>query len=313
MNKTTTAKIEPHIDVADLYHYFDFEQKDFFSEKDIPVTLDKLLDAGIKVLGTTLYFDESFVKTNFYDGVNTFFCWYEELFETTDHLVNIKTVEEISNKDNVINCFYTIEGFECLRSPADFDYFYDLGVRSFGLTWEKDNKYAGGRHGKGQGITRLGKEVLQRMEKRNLIVDIAHLGEKSVMELGEFFNGMIVTTHGNLRSVHQTNHNLRDEEVDLIVERGGVVSLFPLAEDTGHKGTIEEFYHHIEYLGEKWGEDYIAISSDIYPLDEYPFLNNAQDVLILNQIEEYLRTRLDSKAIEKIFYKNWQRVLASAL
>jgi membrane dipeptidase len=90
----------------------------------------------------------------------------------------------VAKPEGKLGYFYTIEGFECLRTPNDFDEFYDLGVRSFGFTWSFDNEYACGRHTKNdRGLTTKGLEVVEHMKaKEKLIVDIAHLSEQSVQD-----------------------------------------------------------------------------------------------------------------------------------
>ncbi len=313
-NEKIIKKVEPHIDIADMYKFFGYSKEDFFSSKDIPVTLSKLKKAGVRVLGTTLYFDEEFLKDSYYDGVLSFYHWYKELFSMTDEIYEIERAADIDPDLDKIATLYSIEGVECFRTLDDFYEFYDLGVRLFGLTWEERNAYACGRHTEDDtGLSAKGSELMRLMSKEDLILDIAHLSENSVKDAAANFDGMIVTTHGNCRSVYETTHNITDEEIDIIVERGGVVSLFPLSEDTGCEGTFEEFFAHVEYMADKWGEDYVAFSSDIYPMEEYPFLGDCKDVLVLNRIEEMLVDRVGKAAVEKLMYGNWMRVLREAL
>jgi len=314
MDKDVSRKVEPHLDIADMYTLFGYTQDDFFSDKDLPVTEAKLRQARVAVLGTTLYFDESFVETNYYDGVIDFFHWYEELFEKSDLLYQITSGDELNGIGDGIACIYTIEGFQCLRRPSDIDHFYQLGVRMFGPTWSDDNAYACGRESaRDTGFSKKGVRTLRRIRDKAVIMDIAHLSRQSVRDLANLFSGMIVSSHSNVRTVQNSPQNLTDDEIELIVERGGVVSLFPLISCTGPNGTFDELYRHLDYIGERWGEDYIGVSSDIYPLDEYPFIENYQDILVLNGFEQYLRTRLEDTQIEKIFYGNWMRVLREAL
>lgn len=309
--------VDPHVDVADIYKYFGHSLDDFFDKNcDAPVTLPKLRQVNIDVIGLSLYFDKSFVKTNFYDGVKDFYNFYQELWSKTDKLHLIKSFRDLTNKpDDRIGFFYSIEGVECFRTPEDFDEFYDMGVRVFGLTWDYENKYAHGRKSKhDQGITNLGKQVIERMNrKERLIIDIAHLSEQSVKDLGRYCNGMIVSTHTNTKAICNTRQNLKDKEIQIIVDRGGVVSLFPLSEDTGPRGTFDELFSHFEHIASKWGIDYVAFSSDIYPSPEYPFCHGYKDILIMKHLQEYLLTKLSKKEVGKVMYENWIRVLKRAL
>lgn len=309
--------IDPHVDVADFYTLNKWRPEEFYRENSPAwATLPKLKATGIDVIGLTLYFDESFVKTNFYDGVKDFYHFYQELLSAGDEMYQIKEAVDFTHKPKGdIGFFYSIEGFECLRTPEDFNEFYDLGVRSFGFTWSYENQYACGRHSKHDfGLTTQGRRVIDLMNTQaKLIVDIAHLSEKSVRDVEKKWPSMIVTTHGNARSIFDTTHNLSDDEISIIVERNGVVSLFPLSEDTGSKGTFDELYEHLDYIASKWGLEYVGFSSDIYPLPEYPFIHNAQDILVGKKWSDYLLTKMSRNEVEQVMWGNWARVLASAL
>jgi len=300
-----------------MYKWFGLSLSDFFAEKsDAPVTLEKIKKAEIDIIGLSLYFDKSFVETTFYDGVKSFYEFYQKILKKTDALYLIKSVKSLENKpDGKIGFFYSIEGFECFRTPEDFDEFYDLGVRAFGFTWTYDNRYACGRASKNDvGITKLGRKVIDKMnKKKRLIIDIAHLSEQSVKDLDKYYRGMIVTTHGNARGAYHTSHNLTDEEIQIIVNRGGVVSLMPLVNDVGPTGTFEELYQHLDYIANKWGLDYVAFSSDIYPDPQYRFCHDYKDILIIKHLYDYLLTRLSKKEVKKVMYDNWIRILASSL
>jgi membrane dipeptidase len=285
-------------------------------KKELWASLPKIKNSEIDVIGLTLYFDESFVKTNYYDGVKTFWDFYQHIFSKTDAFWQIKESKDLVNKpDDRVGYFFSIEGLHCLRSPEDFIEFYDLGVRSVGFTWSCGNDYAGGRDDKvDAGLTLAGLEVVKLMnEKKKIIIDIAHLGEKSARDIEKKWQGMMVTTHGNSRSVFDSSHNLTDDEVKIIVERGGVVSLFPLTEDAGEEGTFEELYRHLDYIASGWGIEHVAFSTDIYPLPEYPFINNAKDITIAKDWSEYLLSKMDHKTVEQVLWGNWVRVLKESL
>ena len=161
MTNKRIQKIDSHVDIADMYRLFKYKQDDFYSDQDLPVTFNKLKTANIKLFGASLYFDKSFVETNFYDGVNECYQWYEKLFSNSSEIKTITNAGEIDEKSNNVNCIYAIEGIQCFRDPEDFEHFFDLGVRIFGLTWEDDNEYACGRSSKNdRGVSRDRKSVV---------------------------------------------------------------------------------------------------------------------------------------------------------
>jgi membrane dipeptidase len=309
--------IDPHIDLADFYKLNHWTKRDFFSE-DSPawVTLPKLQTSGIDVVGFTLYFDESFKQTTFHDGVRSFHHFYQDLLSEQTQLLQITSKIDFKNKPkDKIGYFYAIEGMECFNEPKDFNLFYDLGVRCFSFTWSFDNNYASGRDtNNNHGLTNQGREVLNLMkEQNNLIIDVVHASPKTINDIANAWDGVLVTTHSNASSVHPNLHNLSDEEIDLIVERKGVISLLPLNECTGSHGTFEELYRHLDYIASKWGLEYVAFSSDIYPVPEYPFLENTVDIGVASKWYRYLQTRLSDEEVDKVMWGNWARILSTAL
>jgi membrane dipeptidase len=309
-------KIDSHIDIADMYKLWNYSVEDFLSDNTKPpVTLKKLQDSEIDIAGFSLYFDESFLKTTYKDGVNDFYAFYENIISKTDKLYQIKDKKSLIEKPiDKTGYFFSIEGLECIDSIDDFYEFYKKGVISYGLTWDFTNKYACSRQSKiDSGLSDLGKELLREMSKSPVIIDLAHLSENSVKDADKYFNGMIVNTHSNVRSVWNCKHEMLDEEIQIVVDRGGLISLFPLAEDTGPNGSFEDLVKHLDYVVDKWGDDYVSFTSDIYPLPEYPFLEGYTDISIMSGLEKFLLTRYPRESVEKFLYKNWYRVLNNTL
>src|SRR5690606_13078770 len=141
-------------------------------------------------------------------------------------------------------------------------------------------------------LTSLGKSFVREISKKNIIIDTAHLSDTSFKDLASNFDGMIINTHSNSRTIQPSRHNMTDYEIDVIAERNGVIALFLVAEDVGRDGTFEELFKHFEYIVRKWGIEHVAFCSDIYPLPEYPFVNNAKDIRIMKDLQSFLLTRL---------------------
>lgn len=310
--------VDTHIDIADMYKYFQYSLDDFFVPGSAaPISLEKLFQAGIEIVGATLYVDECFTKsTSVYDGAMEYLSFYKRMMSQTDRLQLIRSsVDLVSKPPGTIGFIITLEGFECCRTRDDFDLFYDHGARIFGFTWNNDNQYACGRDTTNeQGMTAEGLSVIRMMnERKKLIVDIAHLSEQSVRDLDQNFNGMIVATHANSRSIFDSVRNLTDDEIQIVVDRGGVIGLFPLVEFTGPHGTFDDLYRHFEYIASKWGLEYVGFTSDLYPIPEIPFLHGYDDILIMKHLSDYLSKKLPQDEVEMVLHGNWFRVLEGSL
>lgn len=309
--------IDPHIDIADLASSFNFTIEEFFSEpSSLPVTLQKMKNAEIAVAGFSLYYDSSRVQTSFYDGVKESCEFYRKLAARSEILQPIKSAEDLAKlQEHQIGYFLSIEGFDCLRSVDDFDEFYELGVRSFGFSWCNDNSFARGQSTTNDdGLSSAGYQVLERMKKREkLLVDISHLSRQSILDIDRSYNGMMIATHSNVYNVCDNPHNLSDQQIQICVDRGGVIGIFPYQACIGPEGSFDELFAHIDYIASKWGLEYVGLCSDIYPLPEYPFCRNHKDIEIMRDLQDYLSTKMQEEELQQLLYENWARVLRDTL
>jgi membrane dipeptidase len=76
-----------------------------------------------------------------------------------------------------------------------------------------------------QGLTAFGRQVLRRMERLGMIVDLSHASDRMVQEALELASGPVVVSHGMCRSLCPTGRNLTDEQIRRIAGTGGVVGL----------------------------------------------------------------------------------------
>ena len=80
-----------------------------------------------------------------------------------------------------IGLLLSLEGVECFGVetwPADV--FHALGVRMAGLTWNRRNAFADGAAEEGGGLSRLGRELVDRLVSLGVILDLAHASRGAV-------------------------------------------------------------------------------------------------------------------------------------
>lgn len=309
--------IDPHIDIASIYDETNISADDFFSDRtDIPVSLEQLQKNEISIVGMTLFMDPNLVKTTMFDGVMQYYEFYNKILARTDKLIKIeKSLDLQTLQKEKIGFFYSIEGFECFREIDDFELFYNqVGVRSFGITWEGSNDYA---HGNGAsvdlGISTKGKELLKIMSKYKLLLDTAHLGQNSFKNLDKYFDGTIINTHSCSRTINPASqHNLTDEQIDLIVERKGIVCLLPSKEEAGGEGKFEDLYKHVDYISSKWGIEYVGLCSDIFP-SVLAYIEDINDVSVIRSFRDFLLTKMNKELVDKIAYKNFHDLLSRSI
>ncbi|WP_435770744.1 dipeptidase [Nocardioides sp. SYSU DS0651] len=147
------------------------------------------------------------------------------LVRTRDDLDQLLADRE-AGKD-VTGALFSVEGLHNLEGDLDnLDRLYDAGMRMAGFTHFFDNEVAGSMHGVDKGgLTDLGREVFAEMERRGIVVDIAHASHVAVAEMLVLATKPLVLSHGGVQATCEVNRNLTDEEIRGVAATGGVVGV----------------------------------------------------------------------------------------
>jgi microsomal dipeptidase-like Zn-dependent dipeptidase len=126
-----------------------------------------------------------------------------------------------------IGVLFSVEGLHNLEgSFANLDRLYQAGVRMAGLVHFFDNELAGSMHGEHKdGLTPFGRQVVAEMERRGMIIDIAHASHATVREVLANATRPIVSSHGGVQATCQENRNLTDEEIRGVARLHGVIGV----------------------------------------------------------------------------------------
>ncbi|MEM1486022.1 membrane dipeptidase [Oscillospiraceae bacterium PP1C4] len=202
--------------------------------------------------------------------------------------------------------FLGLEGLHALEGNINnVDVLYNEGFRMMGLTHFFDNDISGSLHGidKG-GLTPLGKEVVQRMDKLGIIIDLSHISDKAFKEICNLVYGPIVVSHTGVKGVKNNNLNLSDEKIKLIADKKGVIGIGFFERATG--GTdVNSIIKSINYVVDLVGVDYVCLGSDF---DGY--VKTSIDCSGMSMITEALLVQgYTENEIKKIMGENVLRVL----
>ncbi|MFC9788620.1 dipeptidase [Rhodococcus sp. NPDC127528] len=128
---------------------------------------------------------------------------------------------------NVTGALFSVEGLQNLEGRIEnFDRLYDAGMRMAGFTHFFDNEVGGSMHGEVKGgLTDLGRQVFDEMERRGVIVDIAHASHTAIAEMLARATKPVVASHGGVQATCDVNRNLTDDEIRGVAATGGVVGI----------------------------------------------------------------------------------------
>lgn len=167
--------------------------------------------------------------------------WHAQKLETAieegrDELYQVWTPEDVrrlmvarqgKGGPRPVGALFSAEGLQSLEgNPDNLDTLYAAGMRMAGLTHFFDNELAGSMHGleKG-GLTPMGRDVVRRMERMGMIVDIAHCSHRCVADILAMAERPVVSSHGGVQATCKVNRNLTDEEIRGVAKTGGVVGI----------------------------------------------------------------------------------------
>lgn len=114
-----------------------------------------------------------------------------------------------------------MEGADPIVHPQDAQKWFEAGVRIVGPAWSQ-TRYSGGT-GKPGPLTELGRELMPALARAGLILDTSHMAEESFFQALDLFDGTVIASHSNVRTLVPTDRQLSDEMIRALVERDGVI------------------------------------------------------------------------------------------
>jgi membrane dipeptidase len=148
--------------------------------------------------------------------------------ENPDKALLVSSVDDIS-RAKAERRFGVILGFQDAKPICDQEWetyylnvFYRLGVRIIQLTENDQNLLGTGCCERVDGgLTWLGIDMLEKLNKLGIVVDLSHCGDATTMEAIERSKDPVVFTHSNVRSLCSSARNKKDEHIQALAEKGG--------------------------------------------------------------------------------------------
>ncbi|MGD0804882.1 MAG: membrane dipeptidase [Candidatus Bathyarchaeia archaeon] len=149
------------------------------------------------------------------------------------------------------------------------DLYFGLGLRACGLVYSYSNSVGtGGDEHEDGGLTDFGFDVVRRMNKLGIIVDVAHCSDLTAKDAAEGSQKPIMASHVGSRALMYNKRMLPDPVLQAIAERGGLVGVeaagFAPRTKNHPEATIECTLDHIKYLIDLLGVDHVGGGPDTF-------------------------------------------------
>lgn len=211
---------------------------------------------------------------------------------------------------NILGAVLGNEGLHPLEGNiSNLKKLYDNGYRVMGLFHFFDNELGGSLHGvSNTGLSDFGKEVIKEMNRRGIIIDVAHASYKSVEDVLELAERPIILSHTGMRGVCESHRNIPDHLMKKIAEKGGVIGI-GYWEAAICNTDAAKVVEHIRYAVDLLGVEHVSLGSDYDGSLDMPF-----DVSEIPALTQIMTERGFSEAeIRAIMGENIIRVLSEQL
>ncbi|GHA59289.1 dipeptidase [Pontibacter akesuensis] len=101
------------------------------------------------------------------------------------------------------------------------------------LTWNNSTPWAtsamaetsGKLNEADKGLSDLGKQIVRRMNKLGMLVDLSHVGEKTFWDVMAITKKPVLVSHSDVYALNPVFRNLKDEQIKAVAKNGGVIQL----------------------------------------------------------------------------------------
>jgi membrane dipeptidase len=331
----TGGLIDMHFDLPmDLYEKR--QRRDVLKAEFVPD-----FEAGnVAVVGAAIYIEDRYLPEA---GLRVALDQIARLYAETaasERFAICKSYRDIqtAREKGKIAFLITMEGIEPLGTDLNqLRVFYELGVRSIGLTHARTNAagHGGAFAASGsptEGLTAFGREVVRECEALGVIIDLAHINPAGFEEILSITTKPPIVSHTNVRQYYDIERNINDEQIRMIGERRGVIGVNSiLVSPREQESTLDHYIDHIEHIANLIGIDGVGIGFDFFEFIYRQWPESRQKELaakfttphFISDLTKHsharnLTRRLIERAfsdadIEKILRGNWLRIFRELL
>ncbi len=155
---------------------------------------------------------------------------YEQVGRHSDVLGTATTADEIVRLrlQGKIAILMGVEGGHIIQDDLRaLDIYYRLGIRYMTLTHTANTDWAdsSGDQPKWNGLTDFGKQVVERMNRLGMMVDISHVSDKTFYDTLAITKAPVIASHSSCRALCDVPRNMTDDMIRALAKNGGVMDI----------------------------------------------------------------------------------------
>ena len=237
-------------------------------------------------------------------------------------LSGIPQLRDIGEYDGTLKAILTTEEGASIEGRLErLETLKEWGVLIFGLVWNFENElcYPNSRDKEimRQRLKDKGFDAIAECERLGIAIDVSHLNDGGFWDVLRYAEGPVLATHSNARSIADVPRNLSDDSLRALADKGGVagLNLCPAfldvsfsTDDSNAMSRVSDAARHVMHIWKTAGEDILALGSDFDGIEGNLEISSPDRFYLLS--DELERQGMPMSIIEKLFYRNAQRVLS---
>lgn len=254
MTTHVSAKQAPTPTIIDGAQYCNWDREIFL----------QLISGGVTAIHATVAYHETARETLSRLGEwSRRFTAFPDLIRPVDTVSDIETAKS----EGRLAVFFGAQNPSIIEDDIDLVFlFRRLGIRIMQLTYNTQSLLGSGwTEPTDGGLTRFGRKVVQEMNRVAMLIDLAHAGERTILDAAEHSRCPIVVSHANPRKFLDTPRNLTDRAMAAVARTGGLLGLsaYPNHLANGSQTTLGEFCDMVAYAVDVMGPAHVAIGTDL--------------------------------------------------
>ncbi|OLC44544.1 MAG: hypothetical protein AUH43_18510 [Acidobacteria bacterium 13_1_40CM_65_14] len=171
-----------------------------------------------------------------------------------------------AKREGKLGILISFQDSQHFRTPDDVDVFYGLGQRESQLTYNFRNLIGSGAfEPPDAGLTEFGVRIVERMNQVGMVVDLAHGGDRTILDACAASTEPVIISHGNCRALHPGYPRcVTDEAIRALAKTGGVIGInfISFMVNAKEPTTVDDVIDHIDHVRDLVGIEHAGVGSD---------------------------------------------------
>lgn len=212
--------------------------KNYTQDLDTQVSLPKMEKGGVDVSWLIVYTGQEELnaagyKTAHEQAMSKFNAIHRLVNEIAPSQIGLATtsqeVRDLVAEGKKVAMIGVENGYPIGTDIKNVEKFYDLGARYMSLSHNGHSQLCDSNTGEAnnewlhEGLSSLGKEVVEEMNRLGMMIDISHPSKESMRQMIELSKAPLIASHSSARELCNHSRNLDDEQLEWLKDNGGVI------------------------------------------------------------------------------------------